>query len=375
MTLEEARAVKDTVLGSKVDDSVIKSLPASVHGIVETPVARRRRTALGAGLARLDDDDFRVVLRIPQDQPAAANLASSFVSSFEDQIVSAEYGTPNLADAYASNPTRSNTVAFGSKLDPPSIGCSISLRASSAPTGSIGAFVTANIRGETTPCLLSCAHILTRFLAVDKTSSRDERKIYHPSKKDKGGALTDEDSIGLLTNYVTVDPEDANVSDAAIARLFPSAFGADDEEDLLTLLSNNLPDATCGKFSGQPVFFDDTGYPGLGETVYKLGRTTGLTEGVVNAVSLDSMQIAWKSRSRPKKYLFNNMVEVKWSEDKTKPFSNPGDSGAMVFRKGDDGKLYGIALVVAGAYVKTVGPVTYCATLKDIKDDLNLEFI
>src|SRR5205823_1925094 len=63
-----------------------------------------------------------------------------------------------------------------------------------------------------------------------------------------------------------------------------------------------------------------------GAAVAKIGRTTGYTEGVVLSVEVSMAIHGTENRV----YRFENLIEIK-SGTRSKPFSEPGDGGAVVF--------------------------------------------
>jgi hypothetical protein len=89
----------------------------------------------------------------------------------------------------------------------------------------------------------------------------------------------------------------------------------------------------------------------LEEPVYKVGRTTGMTRGILDIVGLQRQRVAIGDRH----YIYTNVLAVRCEEDR--PFSKAGDSGALVYT--EDG--YAIGLVIAGTPQYTfVSPLDAC---------------
>jgi hypothetical protein len=82
-----------------------------------------------------------------------------------------------------------------------------------------------------------------------------------------------------------------------------------------------------------PVFTDE------GETVFKIGRTTGPTEGRVTAFDLDNLVVNYdKGNLR-----FDNQLEIEGLGSKA--FSDGGDSGSLIVNAG----MRAVALLFAGS--------------------------
>jgi hypothetical protein len=97
----------------------------------------------------------------------------------------------------------------------------------------------------------------------------------------------------------------------------------------------------------------------LGQPVYKRGRTTGLTRGILEIVGLQRQRIVIGGRD----HIYTNILAVKCEDDT--PFSKSGDSGALVYT--EDG--YPLGLVIAGTdQYSFVSPLDAC--LRDMKATL-----
>jgi hypothetical protein len=97
----------------------------------------------------------------------------------------------------------------------------------------------------------------------------------------------------------------------------------------------------------------------LEQPVYKVGRTTGLTRGILEIVGLQRQPI----RIDDQHYIYTNVLAVASYDNK--PFSKAGDSGALVYT--EDGCAIG--LVIAGTdQVSYLSPLDAC--LRDIEATL-----
>lgn len=95
----------------------------------------------------------------------------------------------------------------------------------------------------------------------------------------------------------------------------------------------------------------------IGETVYKIGRTTGFTAGILEYTNIQRYPIRLMDR---KAYLYSDIAAV--ANIDRKAFSQPGDSGALVYT--GDGEAIG--LIVGGSDSYTfLSPLAPC--LKAVK--------
>lgn len=121
-------------------------------------------------------------------------------------------------------------------------------------------------------------------------------------------------------------------------------------------LSTNL-DAALATFTSHATHFYPWEYAGIGtmtrtpsptpfscSEVVKRGRTTGVTQGQVRAVSLDGIGVDFGLPGSPMVITFDNVIEIVGKVPST-PFSQPGDSGSFIL---DANSLDPYALLFAG---------------------------
>ncbi|MGQ0796294.1 MAG: hypothetical protein ACT4OI_00285 [Methanobacteriota archaeon] len=153
--------------------------------------------------------------------------------------------------------------------------------------------------------VLSNNHVL-----ANENRGMEGDPILQPGRFD-GGKL-ERDVLGRLVTYVALDPDGLNVVDAALAE----PHNPDDvTPDVLNI----------GRLQG-------TREPELGESVRKSGRTTRLTEGVVEDASA-TIRVGYSQGS----FVFTDQVIVR---GRSGAFSAGGDSGAVVV--GQDDKAIGL---------------------------------
>ncbi len=182
--------------------------------------------------------------------------------------------------------------------------------------GTIGAFV--RRRGAT--CILSNNHVLAN---EDAGSAGDV--ILQRAKFD--GGKRPADGVAQLSHWVRFKRRGSNLVDAALA-----AFNKNQEHD--TRLLRELVGGANRRLKGLgPPFIDE------GETVYKIGRTTGATKGRVTAFDLDNVVVNYDVGN----LRFDGQIEIEGAG--TKSFSDGGDSGALIVNSG----FQAVALLFAGS--------------------------
>jgi hypothetical protein len=201
-------------------------------------------------------------------------------------------------------------------------------------SGSIGAFV----EREGSLCLLSCSHVLTLYDKPDaNTTDTDIYQAWEPM------AVVPHAShrVAKLTQAFTLpNTLQTNQIDAAFAQLASDAQ--------LAANPNAFPvGCGCNKLGklGAPVERSTRELIGL--NVAKFGRTTGYRTGKISSVT---MQISLPNGSRKLSYV--DLIEVQSSVKR--PFSLPGDSGAVVFNA-ETGESLG--LVMAGQQSNQKPPI------------------
>jgi hypothetical protein len=217
--------------------------------------------------------------------------------------------------------------------------------------GTLGCFVlTAGPNGNEIGAI-SASHVLGR-----KGQSKKGDDILSPGHPDgprvrnaKIGVLED---FSLLTDFQDIQDNYLCCQDIALVRI------TDMEE---------VPDRTmawCPKDENKLISIKEViggreVAERLGQSVYKRGRTTGLTRGTLEIVGLQRQRIVIGGRD----HIYTNILAVKCEDDT--PFSKSGDSGALVYT--EDG--YPLGLVIAGTeQYSFVSPLDAC--LRDMKATL-----
>lgn len=185
---------------------------------------------------------------------------------------------------------------------PPVPGCGIAnINATPSEIGTLGCFVTDNT--DSTVCVLSANHVIAR---VNEASAGES--VIQPSQADGGGAS---DAIATVKRFVTLAGAPIfNPVDVAIAQLNDQPYwGADPANGLMEPISETHPavgmcvanDSSYNSFltqmnltlsainatiAGASASSPWVVAPAVGTNIEKVGRTTGYTSSVIDAVSV-----------------------------------------------------------------------------------------
>ncbi len=144
-------------------------------------------------------------------------------------------------------------------------------------------------------------------------------RVHHPGKPDVD-QLSGRTVIATLgRDFSVFSTNDANRFDAAIASL-------DDDVDHS---GNTLPRGLGCPLEGRVLdTVAETSDILPGVKVGKIGRSTGYTEGWLTAVDFGTLRV--RNPSINGVLTFERSMEIAWEEE-SRPFTRPGDSGAIVF--------------------------------------------
>ena len=202
--------------------------------------------------------------------------------------------------------------------------------------GTLGCFVTRR-SGWGDDLILSNNHVL-----ANENDARSGDPVVQPGRLD-GGRLT-RDRVGSLGRFVRLKKTRANRVDAATADL----------ADGTSYYHNWLE--TLGPIGGVR-----TSPLRIGETVYKVGRTTGVTTGKISAIEVDDLVVGYDAGD----LTFDDQIEV--APDGPKPFSLGGDSGSLIV----DSSLKAVALLFAGNDTSA----TYGNPIATVLDALDMDLV
>ena len=244
----------------------------------------------------------------------------------------------HLFDPIAVQATPASSSLKARKRNP---GASIAHKA--GYPGTLGCFVRTTRPGNWIG-VISASHVLGR-----NGISKPGDDIFSPGRPDGPGNARDK--IGRLDDFSSLphfeDPYDNYLCCVDVAVVNVTDYMEDDIPAKTTVWSPDNPDTLMPitkVIGGQDVANR------LGERVTKVGRTTGMTHGILDIVGLQRQRIVINKRD----YIYTNLLAVKCVDG---PFSKAGDSGALVYTH--DGCAIG--LVVAGTEQYTfVSPLDAC---------------
>jgi hypothetical protein len=210
--------------------------------------------------------------------------------------------------------------------------------------GTLGAFVSR----RSSICLLSNNHVLAN---EDAGSTGD--MILQRASFDGGKRPAEE--VARLSRWVRLKRRGSNLVDAAIATL-------DNNQKHNPQLLRELVNGANRRLKGLgPPFIDE------GETVYKIGRTTGPTKGRVTAFDLDNVVINYDIGN----LRFDGQIEIEGSG--TRAFSDGGDSGSLIVNS----RFEAVALLFAGSDTggRNGAGLTYANPIHPVLDALGVTLL
>ena len=184
--------------------------------------------------------------------------------------------------------------------------------------------------------------------------------ILQPGPADGGVAASGAHTVATLTDYVPIDfdPAAANLVDCAFAVL------GDGQSCIPHTIMPNDADADAPSWPVGPI--EDLILPT--SEVRKVGRTTNVTYGIVEATDVDNVRVQMVTGPRPKFAMFNRQVAISGTD---KTFSKGGDSGALICMA--NGRP--AALLFAGTETggRNGRGITYANPIRTVLDALEIE--
>jgi hypothetical protein len=209
--------------------------------------------------------------------------------------------------------------------------------------GTLGCFVR---RASGAVAVLSNNHVL----AGENRGQNGKDRILQPGNL----TFTSNQHIATLADFVALQPSPANARPAKGNVVFNSVDAAVAElEQSIQFAQGFLPSRSLPGPHG-------TAAPKVGDRVFKVGRTTGLTHGTITAVGIVVGPIAYD----PGNCWFNQQFEI--VGDNGVLFSDHGDSGSAIVST--TGELIG--LLYAGN-----GTQTYACPIDKVLTDLNCSLV
>ncbi|MEO1532545.1 MAG: hypothetical protein AAFU72_10280 [Pseudomonadota bacterium] len=316
------------------------------------------RLGLGFSFTGRGARDVRGELRIQQEGSLAEKEAREISERMmgEARIRVANFEIPAIGDLVAA--AEEGGGPGRASLNPVAPGASISV--AYGGTGTLGGFVQL-ADGRTG--FLSNNHVIARLGTAKAEAQLGEEegdRIYQPGRGDKRYRRAS-DCVGRLYDFIALDEGEANAIDVAVG-LYESARAT----------AANMALASMGAPSdlqlGQPKELAELLGEAAGMVVpAKIGRSTGYREGRVSALGLDGVTVNAGARA----LTFNDVIEIE--SDIGSPFSQPGDSGSIVFDR-DSGTPFGLHF--AGGQTKEPGTyVSLSCSLPEALHALDLKWL
>lgn len=302
MNLESVRELKQSLTARMLPQIEATIFARAAFSRAAAPVATAveppRTVALG--VARKGKRDFQLAVRLQQRGLEA--------SAEVDRITRQAHGEVDLR--YIGQVNKRSIPWYQKRQRPLLIGSSIGHFKITA--GTLGCFVRRRDSGSI--CILSNNHVL-----ANENKAKKGDAILQSGAID-GGRLPD-DAVGKLVSFERLRPHVRNLLDCAIATV----------NENIAMEQTKLRGLGTLKGMGD-AFLDE------GESVAKIGRTTGVTHGRVTAFELDNVVVRYDMGN----LRFDNQVEIEGTG--TGPFSDGGDSGSLIATADQRG----VALLFAG---------------------------
>ncbi|MEY2565168.1 MAG: hypothetical protein QOH88_3361 [Verrucomicrobiota bacterium] len=331
MNLESARELKQSLTASMLPQIettlVARAAFSRAAGPMATAVEPHRTVALG--VARKGKRDFQLAIRVQQRALEASREVERITRQARGEVDVRYIGRVN----------KRATPWHQKRQRPLLIGCSVGHFKITA--GTLGCFV--QPRGGGAICMLSNNHVLANENDATKGDA-----ILQPGAIDGGrkpGAV-----VAKLIEFVRFRPHSRNLLDCAIAAVNEGvAVQRTKLRGLGTL--KGLGDAFVGE----------------GDSVAKVGRTTGGTRGRVTAFELDNVIVGYDIGN----LRFDNQIEIEGAGNQ--PFSDGGDSGSLIV----SADKRGVALLFAGGDQGGANGqgLTYANPLRAVLDALSVDLV
>lgn len=340
MEIASVRALKAEVSEKILAPLLREAREIRAFGLAAKPMRNvtgaQRGIALGITRGR-NKKDYRLAVRIQRralEQDAA--LRQRLEDSSKQEVDIRYVGRINKRGG-AVAPDAATLPWYRDRQRPLLIGCSIGHFAITAGTVG-GVFLH---RKTLRPVILSNNHVL-----ANENAGKIGDALLQPGAYD-GGRKT-KDRVGALLDFVHLKSSGSNLVDAAIG-----SIDADIRYDAATLTGFGRLRGVRGQ-SVEP-----------GDQVVKIGRTTGLTRGIVTAIELDDVVVGFDGGALS----FDRQIEIEGAGDAA--FSSGGDSGSLIFDADGDG----CGLLFAGGDQggSNGKGLTYANDLSLVMESLNVE--
>jgi hypothetical protein len=281
------------------------------------------RIGIGIGIGKRPGE-FSLAIRIRERIPQIDQILQRLIAMAHNEVDIIETGQVRLFMPGIDAQT------LRSRCRPLVIGCSVAHVTATAGTLS---FMAKHNKTNST-VLVSNSHVFAH-----SGSAKVGDGITQPGRID-GTA----EPVAALLDFVPLKADGSNLVDAAMAVADPS----------VDLQPGSIPGIGTFTFTGGDVL------PNMNVT--KVGRTSGLTRGVITAVEVDHVLVDTEIGTMT----FDGQIEMRGTEH---AFSQPGDSGSLVVT--DQGQAIGIVFC-GNEFANNGLSITYANPLPKVMDALNL---
>jgi hypothetical protein len=332
MKLESVRALKheirDRVLSPLMEQDVHRRRLGVRTARLET-MPPPKTVALGVSTANAGEKEFRLAVRVQHPLLWQGPEIQS--------IVQAAQGEADVRYIGSVRPFQGPW--YQEPCAPLRIGCSVGHFEITA--GTLGAFVKDRASGAVH--ILSNNHVLA---AENQAQLGDD--VLQPGKYDHG--IDPASAVANLARFIPISFAGPNLVDGAVAQIAPSV-----NYDPRSLgARGNLSGGRITPLS-------------LYENTYKVGRTTGLTQGKITAIEVENITVTYDKGSA----LFDEQVEIESANGR--PFASDGDSGSLVV---DENNL-AIGIIFGGTQqLEATNPgLVYVNALDAVLNQLNVDLL
>lgn len=341
MKLQSARDLK-----LEVFESIVKPFVEDVAATMLKPLAvaagsttPRPHRSFALGVARRGGE-FKLAIRVQRQGLMHGKVIERLIAKAKGEVDLRLVGRVDKRPAKLRAKPLAVQPWNRGDMRPMIIGSSIGHHAVTA--GSLGAFV--READEPHVYVLSNNHVLANENAAKKGDV-----VLQRARAD-GGRVGKQD-MALLERFQAIDFTGRNTIDAALAK--PDKDGIDSSR--LRVIDKGADRVLRG------VAAVDL------EEVFKVGRTTGPTEGRVTAIEVDNVVVGYEAGDAT----FDDCLEIESITDE--PFSDGGDSGSLIVNR----EMNGIGLLFAGS--DTGGSnglgVTYANSLLTVLRDMKVQLL
>lgn len=303
MHLDSAREVKRALLASIRSAIVERDLdPAAGEQDLDSTAGRRGGPVIAVGIAPRPGGDYALAVRLRDDvdgDSLLAQLSEQTHGELDVRTIGVVRALRTPDDDPENLRTRQRPLYPG-----------VSIGHGDVSAGTLGGFVEYDGRVHA----LSNSHVL-----ANSGQGAVGDPVVQPGIAD-GGRVPD-DQVGTVAIFAPLDPDSVNLTDAALATL------------------DDGIDADPARYPGGAVCVVATEPPADGQ-VQKIGRTTGLTAGLVTAFEVDGIRVQYDIGV----LTFDDQIEIEGAGGE--PLSAGGDSGSVIWTTAERA---GLGLLFAGS--------------------------